>query len=148
MEAIPVDGRPHLDGRLQIWNGDSRGHWEDDTLVIDTTNFSAKSDFMGSHENLRLTEKIRRAGPDILNYEFTVNDPTTWTAPWTAMRPRPRAARKSVSAFSSAVSASPPARSRHAEDQNVGLAPVTLHDLDAVAHQIVAPGGSEVAGVE
>jgi hypothetical protein len=85
--VIPLDGRPHLDGRLRVWNGDSRGHWEGDTLVIDTTNFSPKSDFMGSHENLRLTEKIRRDGPDILNYEFTVNDPTTWTAPWTAMIP-------------------------------------------------------------
>jgi hypothetical protein len=82
---IPLDGRPHLDGRLQIWNGDSRGHWEGDTLVIDTTNFSPKSDFMGSHENLRLTEKIRRRSPDVLTYEFTVNDPTMWTAPWTAM---------------------------------------------------------------
>jgi hypothetical protein len=55
--------------------------------VIDTTNFSPKSDFMGSHENLRLTERLTRAGPDILNYEFTVDDPTTWTAPWTAMIP-------------------------------------------------------------
>ena len=84
---IPLDGRPHLDSRLQRWNGDSRGHWEGDTLVIDTTNFSPKSDFMGSHENLRLTERFRRDGPEILNYEFTVNDPTTWTAPWTAMIP-------------------------------------------------------------
>ena len=82
---IPLDGRPHLDDRLRAWNGDSRGHWEGDTLVIDTTNFSPKADFMGSHENLHLTEKITRTGPDILNYEFTVNDPTMWTAPWTAM---------------------------------------------------------------
>jgi len=84
---VPLDGRPHLDGRLRVWNGDSRGHWEGDTLVIDTTNFSPKSDFMGSHENLRLTEKLTRVGPEILDYEFTVNDPTTWTAPWTAMIP-------------------------------------------------------------
>jgi hypothetical protein len=84
---IPLDGRPHLDSRVQRWNGDSRAHWDGDTLVIDTTNFSPKSDFMGSHENLKLTEKITRAGPEILNYEFTINDPTTWTAPWTAMIP-------------------------------------------------------------
>jgi hypothetical protein len=84
---IPLDGRPHLDNRLLAWNGDSRGHWEGDTLVIDTVNFSPKSDFMGSHENLRLTEKFTRVGQAILNYEFTVNDPTTWTAPWTAMIP-------------------------------------------------------------
>jgi len=84
---IPLDGRPHLDPRLRVWNGDSRGRWEGDTLVIDTTNFSPKSDFMGSHENLRLTERVTRVAPDILEYEFTVNDPTTWTRPWTAMIP-------------------------------------------------------------
>jgi len=84
---IPLDGRPHLDSRLRVWNGDSRAHWEGDTLVIDTTNFSPKSEFMGSHDALHLTERLTRVGPEILNYEFTVNDPTTWTAPWTAMIP-------------------------------------------------------------
>jgi len=84
---IPLDGRPHLDSRIRIWNGDSRGHWEGDTLVIDTTNFSPKSDFMGSHENLHLTEKLTRVGREILDYEVTVSDPTTWTAPWTVMIP-------------------------------------------------------------
>jgi len=84
---VPLDGRPHLDSRIRVWNGDPRGHWEGDTLVIETTNFSPKSDFMGSHENLRLTERFSRAGPEILNYQFTVDDPTTWTAPWTAMIP-------------------------------------------------------------
>jgi hypothetical protein len=84
---IPLDGRPHLPDRVRVWNGDSRGHWEGDTLVIDTTNFSPKSDFMGSHQNLRLTEKLTRVSRDVLNYEFTVNDPTMWTAPWTAMIP-------------------------------------------------------------
>ena len=59
---IPLDGRPHLDSSIRVWNGDSRGHWEGDTLVIETTNFSPKSDFMGSHENLRLTEQLTRAG--------------------------------------------------------------------------------------
>ena len=84
---VPTDGRPHLDSRIQTWNGDPRGHWQGDTLVIDTTNFSPKSDFMGSHENLRLVERFTRVGPETLNYEFTVTDPTTWTAPWTAMIP-------------------------------------------------------------
>jgi hypothetical protein len=84
---IPLDGRPHLDARVRVWNGDSRAHWEGDTLVVDTTNFSPKSDFIGAHENLRLTEKFMRVGPEILNYEFTVDDPTTWTTPWTAMIP-------------------------------------------------------------
>jgi hypothetical protein len=84
---IPLDGRPHLPDHVRVWNGDSRGHWEGDTLVIETTNFSPKSDFMGSHEHLRLTEKFTRTSPEILNYEFTVHDPTMWTAPWTAMIP-------------------------------------------------------------
>jgi hypothetical protein len=84
---IPLDGRPHLDERVRVWNGDSRGHWQGDTLVIDTTNFSPKSDFMGAHERLQLTEKLTRVSADILNYEVTVTDPTTWTAPWTAMIP-------------------------------------------------------------
>jgi hypothetical protein len=85
--VIPLDGRPHLDPRLTTWNGDSRGRWDGDTLVIDTTNFSTKSDFMGAHEKLHLTERLTRVGPEILNYEFTVDDPTTWTKPWTAMIP-------------------------------------------------------------
>ena len=84
---VPLDGRPHLDPRIRVWNGDSRGRWDGDTLVIDTTNFSPKSDFMGAHENLHLTEKLTRADPEILDYEVTVDDPTTWTAPWTAMIP-------------------------------------------------------------
>ena len=86
--VIPLDGRPHLDQRVRAPGTAIRAaHWEGDTLVIDTTNFSPKSDFMGSHENLHLTERLTRAGADVLNYEFTVNDPTTWTAPWTAMIP-------------------------------------------------------------
>jgi hypothetical protein len=84
---IPLDGRPHLDDRVRLWNGDSRGHWQGDTLVIDTTNFSPRSEFMGAHEHLQLTEKLTRASAEILNYEVTVTDPTTWTAPWTAMIP-------------------------------------------------------------
>jgi hypothetical protein len=84
---IPLDGRPHLAKHLRTWNGDSRARWDGDTLVIETTNFSPKSEFMGAHENLRLTERLTRAGPDVLDYAFTVDDPTTWTAPWTAMIP-------------------------------------------------------------
>jgi len=84
---VPLDGRPHLDERIRVWNGDARGRWDGDTLVVETTNFSPKSDFMGSHEHLRLTEKFTRASADVLNYEFTVDDPTTWTAPWTVMIP-------------------------------------------------------------
>jgi hypothetical protein len=84
---IPMDGRAHRDSRFRSWNGDSIGRWDGDTLVIDTTNFSTKSDFRGSHENLHLVERLTRVSADVLNYEFTVDDPTTWTRPWTAMIP-------------------------------------------------------------
>jgi hypothetical protein len=84
---VPTDGRPHLDGRVRAWNGDSRGRWEGDTLVIDTTNFSPKSDFMGSHDQLHLTERFTRPSRDILEYAITVDDPSTWTRPWSAMVP-------------------------------------------------------------
>jgi hypothetical protein len=88
--VIPLDGRPHADSRIRVWNGDSRGHWEGDTLVIDTTNFSPKSDFMGAHENLHLTERLTRTSADVLEYRFTVDDPSTWTRAWTAMIPLAR----------------------------------------------------------
>src|SRR5262245_19401320 len=84
---IPLDGRPHPAAGYRAWNGVSRGRWDGDALVIETRNFSPKSDFMGAHENLQLTERITRPAADILAYEFTVNDPSTWTTPWTAMIP-------------------------------------------------------------
>ena len=82
---IPLDGRPHLPPKIRQWDGDSRGHWEGQTLVVDTTNFYSQSYFMGSAENLHMIEKFRRVGPDTLEYEITLEDPTTWTRPWTAM---------------------------------------------------------------
>jgi hypothetical protein len=85
--VIPLDGRPHPPSSVRSWNGHSVGRWEGDTLVIDTRNFSEKSDFRGSHENLHLVERITRVSEDVLNYEFTVEDSTTWTRPWTAMIP-------------------------------------------------------------
>ena len=84
---IPIDGRPHLDESIRQWHGDSRGHWEGDSLVIETTNYSPKSNFRGSSDNSHLTERLTRVGPTTLNYEVTINDPTTWTEPWTAMIP-------------------------------------------------------------
>jgi hypothetical protein len=84
---IPLDGRPHLPPGIRQWNGDSRGHWEGKTLVVDTTNFSTSSNFMGSAENLHLTERFTRVSPDIIEYQLTLDDPTTWTKPWTAMTP-------------------------------------------------------------
>jgi hypothetical protein len=82
---IPLDGRPHLPPTIRTWNGDSLGRWEDKTLVVDTTNFSPKDNFMGSAENLHLVERFTRIAPDEIRYEITVNDPTTWTKPWTAI---------------------------------------------------------------
>ena len=81
---IPVDGRPHLPSNVRQWTGDSRGHWEGKTLVVDTTNFSPQSYFMGSAENLHLVERFTRVAPETLKYDVTVDDPTTWTKPWTA----------------------------------------------------------------
>jgi hypothetical protein len=80
---IVMNGSPHLPARLRQWHGDSRGRWDGDTLVIDVTNFSAKTDFMGSRENLHLIERWRRTGPNTLEYAVTIEDPTVWTSPWT-----------------------------------------------------------------
>ena len=85
--VIALDGRPHPGRAIRNILGDSRGHWEGDTLVVDTTNFSPKSNFRGAHENLHLVERFSRVSPDRLQYEFTVADDTTWTRPWTAMIP-------------------------------------------------------------
>jgi hypothetical protein len=82
---IPLDGRPHLPSNVRTWNGDSRGRWEGQTLVVDTTNFSEKNNFMGSAENLHLVERFTRVAADEVRYEMTVDDATTWTKPWTAV---------------------------------------------------------------
>jgi hypothetical protein len=82
---IPLDGRPHLSQSLRQWSGDSRGRWEGDTLVVDTTNFSPQSNFMGAAENLHVVERFTRVAAETINYEITLNDQTTWTKPWTAV---------------------------------------------------------------
>jgi hypothetical protein len=80
---IVMDGSPHLPSSIRQWYGDSRGHWEGNTLVIDVTNFGAKTDFQGSRENLHLVERWTRTGPDSLEYVVTIEDPTVWARPWT-----------------------------------------------------------------
>jgi hypothetical protein len=80
---IVMNGSPHLPAGVRQWFGDSRGHWEGNTLVIDVTNFSPKTDFFGSRENLHLVERWTRTGPKTLAYEVTIEDPTVWTRPWT-----------------------------------------------------------------
>src|ERR1700730_411376 len=80
---IVMNGSPHLPASIRQWYGDSRGHWEGNTLVIDVTNFSPKTDFQGSRENLHLVERWTRTGPTSLEYVVTIEDPTVWTGPWT-----------------------------------------------------------------
>jgi hypothetical protein len=79
---IPLDGRPHLPPNVRQWLGNSRGHWEGNTLVVDTTNFTNKTKFRGADENLHLTERFTRTAPDTILYEFTMDDPTAFTKPW------------------------------------------------------------------
>jgi hypothetical protein len=81
---IVMDGSPHLPAGIRQWYGDSRGHWEGNTLVIDVTNFSAKTDFQGSRDNLHVVERWTRTSPATLEYAATVDDPTVWVRPWTA----------------------------------------------------------------
>lgn len=80
--VIPLDGRPHFPPSVRQWLGDSRGHWEGNTLVVDTTNFTNKSKFRGADENLHLTERFTRIEPETLLYEFTVENPAVFTKPW------------------------------------------------------------------
>jgi hypothetical protein len=85
---VPLDGRPHV--RVPQWSGSSRGHWEGDTLVVETKGFYRTTSFPNSNPNMHLIEKFSRIGPDILLYEFTVSDPTTWMKPFTAQIPMRR----------------------------------------------------------
>lgn len=89
--VIPLDGQPHLGGAVRQWVGDSRGHWEGNTLVVDTTDFNGKAAFRGSDQNLHLVERFTRTDANTIQYEFTVNDPTAFTRPWTAQIPYAKA---------------------------------------------------------
>jgi|KBSSwiStaDraftv2_1062776.scaffolds.fasta_scaffold13672_5 mono/diheme cytochrome c family protein len=84
---IPLDGRPHVAAGVRSWLGDSRGRWEGDTLVIDTTNFNGRTGFRGADEHLHLVERFKRVDPTTLLYEFTVDDPSAFTRPWSAAVP-------------------------------------------------------------
>jgi hypothetical protein len=80
---IVMNGSPHLPANIRQWYGDSRGRWEGDTLVVDVTNFSPKTDYQGARENLHLVERWTRTGPDTLEYAATIEDPSVWTRSWT-----------------------------------------------------------------
>jgi hypothetical protein len=88
--VIPLDGRPHVSQAIRSYMGDARGRWEGEVLVIETTNFHPNGNPMGGlqsrgSERMRLTERLRRSGPDAIEYTFTVDDPSVWTKPWTAV---------------------------------------------------------------
>src|SRR5262249_17786582 len=82
VRIIPLGDIPHLPQTVRLWRGDPRGRWEGNTLVIDTTNFTNKTNFRGSTENLHVVERFTRTGADTILYEFKVEDPATWTKPW------------------------------------------------------------------
>jgi len=82
--VIPTDGRPHVPQSMRLWQGDSVGHWEGNTLVVDTTNFTNLTAYRGSSEKLHLIERFTRTADDMMTYQFTVEDPATWAKPWTA----------------------------------------------------------------
>ena len=85
--VIPLDGSPSLASDVLQWSGDSRGHWEGETLVIETRNFAPKRKWRGTTDSMHLVERLTRIDAGTLLYEFTVTDPETWTSPWTASVP-------------------------------------------------------------
>ena len=92
VRVVPLDGRRHVRPQIQQWMGDSRGHWEGDTLVVETIHFNGKHDQIGrpllsTGQHLSLVERFTRTGSEALLYEYTVTDPTIWTRPWTAQYP-------------------------------------------------------------
>jgi hypothetical protein len=87
VRVIPTNGRPHVPSNVRLISGDSVGHWEGNTLVVETTNFTDRTAFQESGEHMKLIERFTRTGPDTLTYEFTVDDPESFTRPWTARYP-------------------------------------------------------------
>ena len=93
VRIIPIDGRPQLHDNIRQWNGDSRGYWDGDTLVVRTANYSDKTRHrFPSSRNTIAVERFRRVGEDMIDYSFTIEDPTVYDQSWTAVRPMPRLA--------------------------------------------------------
>ena len=90
VRVVPLDGRPALSDGVRQWSGDSRGHWEGETLVVETSNFNDQRGWRGSTTNMKLVERYTRVDADTLDYEFTVIDPETWTSSWTVSIPMRR----------------------------------------------------------
>ncbi len=91
VRIIPLDGSPHLPPSVKLWLGDSRGHWEGNTLVVDTTNFTDKTNFRGSGDRLHMVERFTRTDENTLLYQFTIDDPSTWAKPWSGELPMKKA---------------------------------------------------------
>jgi hypothetical protein len=87
VRVIPLDGRPRPPQNVRQWVGLSRGHWEKDTLVVETTNFNGKNPFEGSSENLRVIERFTRVADDTIQYRFTIEDESVWARPWSGELP-------------------------------------------------------------
>jgi len=87
VRIVPLDGRPHLPAGFQRWQGDPRAYWDGDTLVVETTNFSDRTSVRGSDTRLRLVERFRRIDAKTLDYQFTVEDPSVFSRPWTVSLP-------------------------------------------------------------
>jgi hypothetical protein len=88
VRLIPLDGRPPLSENIHRWHGDSRGHWEGDTLVVETTNFRPGATFQNANpKTLKITERFTRVDAHTIEYKFTIDDPSTWTKPWSAIVP-------------------------------------------------------------
>ena len=90
VRLIPLGGRPHLGDTIRQWKGDSRGRWEGDTLVVDTVNFNGKTSYRGAGKNLHLTERFTRVNADTLDYQYTIDDPESFTASWSVQLPMTR----------------------------------------------------------
>jgi hypothetical protein len=84
VRVVTLDDRPQPDPKVRQWMGVSRGRWEGETLVVETTNFNGKNPFRGSDENLKVIERFTRVADDTIEYKFTIDDPTMWTRPWSA----------------------------------------------------------------
>jgi hypothetical protein len=91
VRMVPLDGRPHIPDAVRQWNGDSRGHWEGDTLVVETKNFNSQTRLRyGGSENTVAVERFRRVSDDLIDYQYTITDPTVYTRPFTVSLPMPR----------------------------------------------------------
>jgi hypothetical protein len=84
---IPLDNRPQPSQNVRQWTGISRGRWEGNTLVVETTNYNGKNPFRGASENLKVTERFTRVADDMIDYKFTIEDPATWDQTWTVNAP-------------------------------------------------------------